>query len=234
MAVATDPPDACGRIDPLTRLVSPARIRLDNITHRYRRAHYPTLTDVSFTLEHDGSAIAVAGPSGSGKTTLLSILGGLQLPSQGTVSATNTTGATCPPLDVVAWVFQTTSALPRRSALDNAALGAHSGLPREAAIALAFESLERVGLAAHVNRAARHLSGGELQRLGIACALATTRPFMILDEPTGQLDNATSRSVLDAIFDQTEVSKVIATHDPAIMDRCETVYLVVDGQVERR
>jgi ABC-type lipoprotein export system ATPase subunit len=131
-------------------------------------------------------------------------------------------------------VFQTTNALPRRTALDNAALGAHSRLRRPDAVALAAECLEKVGLAARAASAARNLSGGELQRLGVARALASNRPFMILDEPTGQLDNATSTIVLDAIFAQTDVTMVIASHDPAIMERCDTVYTVIDGQVIRR
>jgi len=234
MAAVTDRPEVRAEVDSVARLVSSARIRLDGISQHYRRAQYPTLTNVSFTLEHDGSTIAIAGPSGSGKSTLLSILGGLQRPSSGSVTATSTTGTACQPLDAVAWVFQTTNALPRRSTLDNAALGAHSRLRRPEAFALAAECLERVGLAPHSASAARNLSGGELQRLGVARALATKRPFMILDEPTGQLDNATSTSVLNAIFAQTDVSMVIASHDPAIMERCDTVYTVIDGQVIRR
>jgi ABC-type lipoprotein export system ATPase subunit len=229
-----DHTEARVKVGSTARLVSPARIRLDGVSQHYRRARYPTLTNVSLTLEHDGSTLAIAGPSGSGKSTLLSIIGGLMQPSSGNVAGIGTTGTPCQTLDAVAWVFQTTNALPRRTALDNAALGAHSRLRRPDAFALAAECLAKVGLAAHAASAARNLSGGELQRLGVARALATNRPFMILDEPTGQLDNATSTIVLDAIFAQTDVTMVIASHDPAIMERCDTVYTVIDGQVIRR
>lgn len=230
----TDHSEARVKVDSTARLVSSARIRLDGVSQHYRRARYPTLTNVSLALEHDGSTLAIAGPSGSGKSTLLSIIGGLLQPSSGNVTATGRTGTPCQTLDAVAWVFQTTNALPRRTALDNAALGAHSRLRRPDAVALAAECLEKVGLAARAASAARNLSGGELQRLGVARALASNRPFMILDEPTGQLDNATSTIVLDAIFAQTDVTMVIASHDPAIMERCNTVYTVIDGQVIRR
>jgi ABC-type lipoprotein export system ATPase subunit len=215
-------------------VISHARIELNKITHMYPDASNQTLTDISFTLQHNGKTIAVAGPSGSGKSTFLSILGGLQRPTGGHIEAHLLTGELCSPLDVVAWVFQTTNALPRRSTRANVALGAHANMRSAEASRLAEQCLDCVGLSAYSQRQARHLSGGELQRLGIARALAAGRPFMILDEPTGQLDAATSTSVLDAIFGQTTVSKVIATHDAAVMDRCDTVYIVNNGQLIQR
>ena len=212
---------------------SNARVQLEAVSLRYPAAQGNTLSNVAFELVHDGSAIAIVGPSGSGKSSFLSLLGGLIRPTTGKVVAHSRLGQPCVPLDVVSWVFQTTNSLPRRSVRDNAALAAFAVLPRTEALAAASICLERVGLGAIQQRQARHLSGGELQRLGVARALASDAPFMILDEPTGQLDSLTSETVLDAVFAQHEVSRVRATHDTKVMERCDVVYHLDAGRIVR-
>jgi putative ABC transport system ATP-binding protein/lipoprotein-releasing system ATP-binding protein len=194
------------------------------------------LDGASFTIERGRSA-AILGPSGSGKSTLLSVLGGLVRPDDGTVRVDlgpqATDGASVALRDVTAWVLQTTNVLPERSALENvvvAALTQHGD--RRRARAEAERRLESVGLADRAHDSARVLSGGELQRVVIARALASGRPFLLADEPTGQLDRATSMMVLDALLRSSgDAGVVIVTHDPAVAARCDVTARLEDGRV---
>lgn len=175
-------------------------LALDSVSHYYRLGHL-VVDDVTLSID-SGESIALMGPSGSGKTTLLSILGLLTIPSYGTVR-----------LDgrellqrrddlnrhrgLFAWVFQTANVLNYRTVLDNAALGllAH-GLARRQADARAYDVLESVGLADRARDPVVDLSGGEVQRVCIARAVAVAPRFILADEPTGQLDGQTSVRVL--------------------------------------
>lgn len=203
---------------------------------RYPRTTRDVLDGASFVIERGRSA-AILGPSGSGKSTLLSVLGGLVRPDAGTVrvdlGSQDLDGAAVPLRDVTAWVLQTTNVLPERSALENvivAALTQHGDQRR--ARAEAGRRLESVGLADRVHDPARVLSGGELQRVVIARALASGRPFVLADEPTGQLDRSTSAMVLDALLRSSgDAGVVIVTHDPEVAARCDAMVRIEDGRV---
>lgn len=194
------------------------------------------LDGASFMIERGRSA-AILGPSGSGKSTLLSVLGGLVRPDAGTVrvelGSPDRGDADVALRDVTAWVLQTTNVLPERSALENvvvAALTQHGD--RRRARAEAERRLESVGLADRAHDAARVLSGGELQRVVIARALASGRPFVLADEPTGQLDRSTSAMVLSALLQSSgDAGVVIVTHDPEVAARCDTTVRIDDGRV---
>jgi putative ABC transport system ATP-binding protein/lipoprotein-releasing system ATP-binding protein len=176
-----------------------------------------------------GEAVAILGPSGVGKTTLLAMLGGMLRPRSGRVAVDDRLA----PRDWVGWVLQTVNVLPHRTALDNAALGAAAdGVGFRAARRFAAELLGQVGLASVASVPARQLSGGELQRVVIARGLASDRPFLLADEPTGQLDRATTELVTDTLVaarDRRGV--VVATHDAAVAARCNRVYCLVDGRL---
>ena len=184
-----------------------------------------------------GRSAAILGPSGSGKSTLLSVLGGLVRPDAGTVrvdlASSDLHGAAVPLRDVTAWVLQTTNVLPERSALENvvvAALTRYGG--RRRARGEADRRLDSVGLGDRVHDPARVLSGGELQRVVIARALASGRPFVLADEPTGQLDRSTSAMVLDALLGSSgDAGVVIVTHDPEVAARCDVMVRIEDGRV---
>jgi putative ABC transport system ATP-binding protein/lipoprotein-releasing system ATP-binding protein len=137
------------------------------------------------------------------------------------------------PADVSAWVLQTTNVLPERSALDNVAVAARTrGLGGAEARRHAAERLAAVGLADRVHACARVLSGGEVQRVVIARALASGRPFVLADEPTGQLDGATSGAVLSALLTTSgEAGIVVVTHDPEVAVRCDRTVRIRDGRV---
>jgi ABC-type lipoprotein export system ATPase subunit len=189
---------------------------------------------VSLAVDAPGEAVALMGPSGSGKTTLLSILGGLLRPSSGSVRVD---GTGTPVLEVVSWVHQSSPALGRRTALDNVVLGfLATGRRRAASREPAEELLGLVGLDHRADARAGTLSGGEVQRLGIARALARGAPFLLADEPTGQLDHATGLVVQDALFAGLDagVSVIVATHDPEVAARCDRVLEVRDGSTHPR
>ena len=128
-----------------------------------------------------------------------------------------------------AWVLQNSACLEARSALDNVAMGPLAeGLPRSEATRRALQALEVVGLAEHAGSKAVELSGGELQRMTVARALAQDKRIVLADEPTGQLDAKSSAMVADALRALAEAGRrvIVATHDPAVSERCDEVIAV--------
>ena len=211
-----------------------------DVTHRYEPGGSPVLDDISFTFPA-GRSIAIVGPSGSGKTTLLTILGLLIAPTSGAVELDGAPlarrGGRRARLraDIFGWVFQTVNVLARRSVEDNAMLGLLArGTDRERARVEASAALERVGLGSFASRAARSLSGGELQRLCIARALAVRPRFLLADEPTGQLDHATSDAVIEALLMGRDpgTTVVIVTHDLHVASQCDLTLSISDGRLQ--
>ncbi len=207
------------------------RLVARGVTFTYPRAQYPVLRGVDLDIPA-GTSAAIMGPSGSGKTTLLSLVGRLLTMQGGAIEAIDAEGTAWHPYEVAAWVFQTVSLLPDRSALDNVAVGAYlDGADRAEARRRAAVHLGEVGLAALADEPARILSGGEAQRVAIARALASSRPLILADEPTGQLDATTSAAVLDAMIGaHAERTVVIVTHDPEVAERCDMVVELRDGE----
>lgn len=179
-------------------------------------------------------AVSVTGPSGSGKTTLLAMLGGLVTPSSGFAGIMRDDGSRTSAVGHVAFVLQTVNALPRRTVLDNVALGAmHDGVSWADALDLAQEQLPRVGLAHLGHRPARSLSGGELQRTVLARALVGDYPYVLADEPTGQLDRSTTRAVVETMLSSTRGrGLVIVTHDEEVARMCDRSLRLNDGRLE--
>ena len=211
------------------------RLTAQGVTYTYPRGDHQVLAGVDFDIP-SGTSAAIIGPSGSGKTTLLSIMGHL-LPAQaGSIHAVDDAGREHSLGDVASWVLQTVSLLPDRSALDNVAVGAYSdGASRADGNARSRECLAAVGLAGHEHDPARILSGGEAQRVAIARALASHRPIILADEPTGQLDARTSRTVLEAMIGaHGERTVVVVTHDPEVAERCDIVLELRDGVIHER
>lgn len=201
------------------------RLSASEVTHRFGQRE-PVLVDVSMDISR-GETVALIGPSGSGKSTLLSILGGLLPPSSGSVEQDGHHTIH------VAWVLQTTNALGRRTVFDNVALGLRAERPpRSEARSRTLDAIRSVGLAERAGAPAASLSGGELQRVSIARALVSDAPFIFADEPTGQLDHSTSRSVMDVLFGNVHrAGLVLATHDERVADRCDRVLAIVDGRL---
>jgi ABC-type lipoprotein export system ATPase subunit len=199
-----------------------------DLHYRYAR-NLPDVLAGAELMVPMGRTVAISGPSGSGKTTLLALLGGLLRPREGHVRVEGARPET--PAENVAWVLQTVNVLPDRSVLDNAALGAFGdGANLGSARERAREALGQVGLGPLVDRPIRTLSGGETQRVVIARALCSLRPFILADEPTGQLDRRTTDGVLESLLTDTHgKGVVIVTHDPTVAHRCDRTVYLVDG-----
>jgi lipoprotein-releasing system ATP-binding protein len=165
-----------------------------------------------------GEVVALVGPSGSGKSTLLSIIAGWVTPAQGEVVRDG--------VERTGWVFQNPHGSPRRSALDHVVLPLLArGRSRRDAEAEARVVLGRFGIDGIAERPFTALSGGEAQRLMLARAVATAPDLLLVDEPTAQLDLATSATVNDVLAQivQDDAVVVVATHDPATRDACTRV-----------
>lgn len=210
------------------------RLIAENVSYRHPRAERTILAAVSWAWE-PGSVTAVVGPSGSGKTTLLALLGGLLRPQGGTISCVGPDGGRVPLRDAATWVLQTVSLLPDRTVEDNVCLGAYlDGVGVDVARARARTALADTGLLDRAGDRAGSLSGGEAQRVAIARALASTRPVLLADEPTGQLDTETTDQVLEALFATARRTVVLVTHDVRAADRCDRILELRGGVLRER
>jgi lipoprotein-releasing system ATP-binding protein len=190
-----------------------------------------------------GEFIALMGPSGSGKSTLLNILGLLERMTAGSyrlqgeaVQGLDEAALTLRRRRMLGFVFQFHHLLPAFSALENVTLpalmqeGLVSAAQREKARAL----LDAVGLGAAMDKRPAELSGGMQQRVAIARALVMDPPLVLADEPTGNLDTASSNdvfSLLRRIHAERGTSFVVVTHDPRLAARCDRLVELVDGQI---
>lgn len=205
------------------------RLTASGLSFRYPGGDHAVLSGLECDIP-SGVRAAILGPSGSGKTTLLSLLGGLLRPQEGDFECIDDDGTAHVPRDVSTWVLQTVSLLPDRTVLDNARLGAYlDGADPAEARRRAMLRLTEMGLADRADEPARVLSGGEAQRVAIARALSSDRPVLFADEPTGQLDAATTDRVLDAMLSVSDRTVVLVTHDEAAAERCDLVLRLKDG-----
>jgi len=187
-----------------------------------------------------GEALGLTGPSGSGKSTLLMVMAGLEAPSAGTVEVAGTRLDALGEdaladfrRDNVGIVFQSFHLIPTMTALENVALplelkGADDAFARAGA------ELGRVGLAPRLSHYPGQLSGGEQQRVALARALAAGARVLLADEPTGNLDEANSRQIVDLMFalkDDAGATLVLVSHDEALAQRCDRVVRLSDGRI---
>ena len=218
-------------------------VGLKSITRVYHTdgQQVPALRGVDLSLPR-GVFAAIKGRSGSGKTTLLNILGGLDRPTSGSVhvDGQSLAGLTDAELTLLrrhklGFVFQSFALLPTYSALENVDLMLRLvGLPRQERAERARRCLAIVGLEKWMHHRPDEMSGGQQQRVAIARALST-RPVLILaDEPTGELDTASSRQVLSLfrwLVDHEGLTILTATHDPLIDEYADLIYALEDGRL---
>jgi putative ABC transport system ATP-binding protein len=186
-----------------------------------------------------GEYVAIVGPSGSGKSTLLNVLGLLDRPSAGVYELDGRDVAPLPDRDRaglraerLGFVFQAFHLLAHRSALENVMFGGmYQGVPKQERRRRAIAALDRVGLLPRASSRPDHLSGGERQRVAVARALVVQPSVLLCDEPTGNLDSATTASLLD-LFDELVdggLTMCVITHDRDVAARAHRQVRIVDG-----
>jgi putative ABC transport system ATP-binding protein len=198
------------------------------------------LRGISFAVL-EGEWVAITGPSGSGKSTLLGILGGIDRPTQGQVvldgaPVSNMSEASLARVrnQKVGIVFQAFHLIPSMTALENVEAPLYINPRRLKARAIACHMLGEVGLADRLDHLPNQLSGGEQQRVAIARALVNQPRILLADEPTGNLDTATSRQVLTLIGQLRQSYKltvIMVTHDPNVAEYADRQLRVVDGKL---
>jgi putative ABC transport system ATP-binding protein len=189
-----------------------------------------------------GEYVAVAGPSGSGKSTLLQLIGGIDTPSSGTVEILGTSLESLSDRELtrfrlmrLGFIFQRFHLLPVLTAQENVELPlAEAGASRTARRERAAELLGYVGLAHRAGHRATQLSGGEMQRVAVARALANRPALLLADEPTGELDASTGQEIL-ALFrrlNQDGTTLVVVTHDEQLAEQAGRVIHMLDGRIQ--
>jgi putative ABC transport system ATP-binding protein len=190
-----------------------------------------------------GEFVAVMGPSGCGKTTLLNLVGGIDTPSRGSVwvdgveiSRLSDDALADLRRDRIGYVFQFYNLIPTLTARENVETPlCFGGRPRAERRDRADALLRRVGLLDRADHKPSELSGGEQQRVAIARALVNRPALVLLDEPTGDLDSATGREIMDllrALNREEGVTILVATHDPLVAGLSSRVIRFRDGRVE--
>ncbi|WP_419255236.1 ABC transporter ATP-binding protein [Caulobacter sp. ErkDOM-YI] len=202
----------------------------------------PVLRGVDIDV-YPGEVVGLIGPSGSGKSSLLHSAGLLERPDAGLVALG---GRDCSKLSerirtrirlgTVGFVYQFHHLLPEFSALENVAMpGLIAGRSRAEAEGRALELLTELGLSARVNHQPAQMSGGEQQRVAIARALANKPQLLLADEPTGNLDPATSAAVFQSLYSLARgqgVAALIATHNMDLARYMDRVFALRDGHLE--
>lgn len=207
------------------------RIGSDSLVH--------ALNDVNLDIDA-GSVVAFQGPSGSGKSTLLHVIGAMDRPDRGSIRVDDleitTLNAKAQTVyrRRIGFVFQRFHLLPALTLLDNVIAPV---LPYETNFdkhERALELLRAVGLEDRAGAPPARLSGGQQQRVAIARALINTPGLLLADEPTGNLDTDTGAAIIDLLLDVHDrhgTTILVATHDPAVANRCDRLVTVRDGSI---
>ena len=220
-------------------------LRAENITKTYymgkNQVHALRGIDLSI---RKGEYISIMGPSGSGKTTLLDVISCLLRPSSGEVYIKGKAISKMPDNELaqirgktIGFVFQTFNLIPRLNAIENVALPLwFQGIPKDKREKIAAEMLGRVGLAERMLHRPDELSGGQMQKVAIARALAVNPDVIVADEPTGNLDSASGENVLGMIDDlhyNENKTIVMVTHERDVAQRAERILHLKDGELAR-
>ena len=220
-------------------------IEITTATKRYqlgKNNHVQALRGASLEILR-GEMVAIMGPSGSGKSTLMHILGCLDTPDSGEirVNGRRVDGLRGKELtkirsQEIGFIFQGFNLIPTLSAIDNVALAAeYAGAPRKDAVKHAEELLDLVGLGDRKGHLPSELSGGQQQRVAIARSLINNPAIVLGDEPTGDLDTATSEEIMGVMREvnrTTGTTFVLVTHNPEVAQACDRTIKMRDGVVE--
>jgi lipoprotein-releasing system ATP-binding protein len=218
----------------------------DSVVREYSQGgtSIPVLSGVNLSVGH-GEKVAIVGASGSGKTTLLNLLGGLDDPDKGRIAVNDKSWTNLGASERAIWrnqyigfVYQFHHLLNEFSALENVALPLLIGdcsvnKSRQQATSL----LERVGLGHRLNHTPAELSGGERQRVAVARALVNEPSVVLMDEPTGNLDPITAKTMLELLLDLNQslgIAFVLVTHDDNIAQQMDRTVILEMGHLKLR
>jgi len=217
-------------------------VETTNLKKTYMLGKVPVnaLQGVDLKVEK-GDFLAILGPSGSGKSTLLNMIGALDKPTEGKVLIEGVDVSTLNDNELadlrreIGFVFQFFNLIPRLTAKGNVELTmAIPGLGKSERRKRAEEVLETVGLKERVNHKPAELSGGERQRVAIARALANNAKFLLMDEPTGNIDSKTASGIIELVKGlnkEKDVTIIIVTHDQHIASQAKRTVQMLDGLI---
>ncbi|MFM2343779.1 MAG: hypothetical protein RLZZ210_387 [Pseudomonadota bacterium] len=215
-------------------------IQISNVDYAYNSNNKPIKVLDGINLEiKQNEFVAILGSSGSGKSTLMNILGGLEQASSGDiiVDSQNISKFNLNELEAyrqykVSFIFQFFNLLPTLTAIENVMLAMQA--KGEVDIKVAQHFLEQVGLGEKMHRLPAQLSGGEQQRVAIARALSKKTPLILADEPTGNLDENTAKSIIDLLVEiqkQNQATLVLITHDNIIAQKAHRIVHLKQGKL---
>lgn len=223
-------------------MVKQMLLNLQNIDKNYGKEPLivPVLKDVSLEVAQ-GDYIAIMGPSGSGKTTLMNIIGCLDRASEGTylfeeedISEMNDDALSDLRLNKIGFVFQNFNLLNSQTAQENVALPLiYAGVDKETRNHRANVALSKVGLADRTTFKPNQLSGGQKQRVAIARAIINNPKILLADEPTGALDQASGKQVMELFktLNGEDVTIIMITHDANVASHAKKILHIIDGEI---
>ena len=220
----------------------PMLLNIQNIYKNYGKEPMivPVLKDVSLEVVQ-GDYIAIMGPSGSGKTTLMNIIGCLDRASLGTylfededISEMNDDALSDLRLNKIGFVFQNFNLLSTETAQENVALPLiYAGIDKEKRNQRAIDVLNKVGLQDRISFKPSQLSGGQKQRVAIARAIINNPKILLADEPTGALDQASGKQVMELFksLNDEGVTIIMITHDANVASHAKKIFHIIDGEI---
>lgn len=220
----------------------PMLLNIQNIYKNYGKEPMivPVLKDVSLEVVQ-GDYIAIMGPSGSGKTTLMNIIGCLDRASLGTylfededISEMNDDALSDLRLNKIGFVFQNFNLLSSETAQENVALPLiYAGIGKEKRNQRAIDVLNKVGLQDRISFKPSQLSGGQKQRVAIARAIINNPKILLADEPTGALDQASGKQVMELFksLNDEGVTIIMITHDANVASHAKKIFHIIDGEI---
>lgn len=218
-------------------------IKTQNLTKTYNESKIPVKALQGVDLEiNEGEFTAIVGPSGSGKSTLLNIIGGLDNPTEGSIevdgkdiTAMGENELIDFRLNNIGFVFQSYNLIPVLTAQENVEfIMLLQKVPKAEMRQRSEQLMEKVGLKDRLKNRPNELSGGQQQRVAVARALASRPKFILADEPTANLDSASTANLLDMMARMNKEEKatfVFSTHDQRVIDKARRIITLEDGKI---
>lgn len=220
-------------------------IKINNLRKVYRIGEQKVVALDDVTLDMAaGETTCILGVSGSGKSTLLNMMAGLEKPTRGSIHIYGKRIEKMSEKQLakfrqqnVGFVFQSYNLLPHLTAIENVSMPlTFRGIPKNKRDTMAMDMLEAVGLKNHIKHKPTQMSGGQQQRVGIARAFVSKAKVVFADEPTGNLDSATTKEVMELIVKISKDNRqnlIIVTHDIGVATYADRIVHILDGNIEK-